>query len=214
MKIEFWLDYNNPICYKQHQDIVKIMESESYKDLDLLYRSYEMIPLYKPQGESFYDLMSQHYVLTLDEAKQLYPDLPSCFSPVSVFDAHRLSHLAKKYNLAFAYHKALFETYYEDKKDISSHDVLKEIATYIGLDIKEVSEVLSSDQYAFQVDSNRENAILKGIHDLPHIRIDGKVKLSGYHPYIDLVMNIMNYKKTQIHHEHCVGENCDRKKTR
>ena len=215
LKIEFWIDYNNPICYKQHQVLEAFLEKNPIEDLELLYRNYEMIPQFEPcESCTFYDLMSQHYVESIDDVKKMYPNLESHFRPVSVHDAHRLSHLAKKEECAFLYHKLLFDAYYEKHQNISAHDVLTHIAIKSGLNIQKINDVLTSDMYADQVKLNRENAIMKGIFELPHIRIDGKIKLSGFHNESELFLNIKLLSQAPKKHEHCEDGNCERKKTR
>ncbi|TNF07734.1 MAG: hypothetical protein EP317_04225 [Bacillota bacterium] len=215
MKLEFWIDYNNPICYKQHKVLEAFLKKHTFDDLELLYRNYEMIPNFEPSEScTFYELMSKHYVATLDEVKAMYPDIPTHFRPVKVHDAHRLSHLAKKEDCAFTYHQALFKAYYEDKKDISRHDVLIDIAKLIGLDTSKAIDLLSSDHFHDQVNQNRENAILKGIFELPHMRIDGKIKLSGFHDEPELYLHLKLISNHMNKHEHCEDGNCDRKKTR
>jgi len=144
----------------------------------------------------------------------MYPDIPKHFYPVKVIDAHRLSHLAKKHNLAFEYHTALFHAYYEELKDISNPDVLLQIGNQVGLDEALVKELLSSDLYLDQVQSNRENAIVKGIFELPHIRINGKIKLTCLHDEQMIIHHIIHAAQLNSRHEHCDDGNCERKKTR
>lgn len=215
MKIEFWVDYNHPLCYKQQKIIASIIRQYQFDDFELLYRNYEMIPNYEPSNnESFLDILSKHHGSSKEEIKLLYPDLPNDIKPVKVEDAHRLSHLAKKYHLSFEYHQAVFKAYYVQKKDISSHEVLRSIGLEIGLNLDEINEVLHSDLYQLQIESNRENANLKGIFELPHLRIDGKIKLSGYQDRQKLLTHLLKQSNYIPKQEHCEGENCERKKTR
>jgi len=215
LKLEFWIDYNNPICYKQHQELEAFLVMNPIDDLEILYRNYEMIPHFEPSEHcTFYELMSKHYVASIDEVKQMYKDISPSFKPVKVHDAHRLSHLAKKESCAFSYHKELFHTYYVKQEDISHHSVLLDIAKKVGLDEAKVIDVLDSNLYSDQVNQNRENAILKGIFELPHLRIDGKIKLAGLHDRHELFLHLKLLSSHQNKHEHCEDGNCERKKTR
>ena len=182
LKLEFWFDYLSPICYKQHQAIELLFKKYQFNDLELLYRSYEMIPKFEPLEDcTFYDILSKHHVLTIEETIKVFTDIPNDLKPVKVTDAHRLSHLAKKSEKAFEYNQMVFKYYYEYKKDISNQEVLMEISDKVGLNKEEVLYVLSSDRYLESVSLNRENAILKGIFEVPHMRIDGKIRLKNYH---------------------------------
>ncbi len=212
MKLEFWLDYLSPLCYMQHKSIESLLKDYKFEDLEILYRSYEMIPLFECDPECSFDLiMSKHHVITVEEAKKLMPKINKNVKPVKVYDAHRLSHLAKKEDCAFEFNKNIFKAYYEDNKDISDFDILTEIAKESGMSIHHVRSVLNSDQYANAVELNRENAIVKGIFELPHIRIDGKIRMNGYHSEKEILQQLnrasAHYSKT----EHCQDGNCGRK---
>jgi len=215
LKLEFWIDYNNPICYKQHQELEAFLQAHPIDDLEILYRNYEMIPNFEPSDNcSFYELMSKHYVATIDEVKMMYKDIDPSFKPVKVHDAHRLSHLAKKEDCAFLYHQILFHFYYDLHQDISHQEVLIKIAKKAGLDEEKVMDVLDNNHYHDQVNQNRENAIVKGIFEIPHLRIDGKIKLAGLHDRNELFLHIKLLSSHASKHEHCEDGNCERKKTR
>ncbi|MCF7930106.1 MAG: DsbA family protein [Acholeplasmataceae bacterium] len=213
MKLEIWLDYLSPLCYKQHKTIEKILLDYEFKNLELLYRSYEMIPFFSPEDDcTFHRILSKHHVISLNEAQKITEDVNPNLRPVQVIDAHRLSHLAKKEDCSFLFNLNVFKAYYEDHKDISDHQVLLDIAFQSGIDKTLTEEVLNSDMYLSQVQSNRENAIVKGIFELPHIRIDGKYRLNGYHNEKALLDELIRASAQFSKTEHCEGENCQRKK--
>ncbi len=215
MKLEFWLDYISPLCYKQHQVIEQLYKKYAFEDLELLYRSYEMIPSFEPEEDcTFHRVLSQHHVLTDDEVSMMFGDMPKSLKPVKVIDAHRLSHLAKKMDKAFDFNKQIFKTYYVEKQDISNHDVLRRVAKKVGLDPTMVDEVLRSNKFYDAVEMNRENAIVKGIFEIPHIRIDGKIRLAGFHSEEHLLDALTQASVKYVKTDCCEGENCERKKTR
>jgi len=111
-------------------------------------------------------------------------------------------------------HKELFHAYYEQQKDISNHDVLVEIGTKIGIEEDLIRAVLQSNLYLDSVQSNRENAIVKGIFELPHMRINGKLKLACLHDEKTIIDHIIQAEQLISRHEHCDDGNCERKKTR
>lgn len=100
----------------------------------------------------------------------------------STRDAHRLLDLSqlKSLDLQNALVERLFEAYHELEKDISSQEVLRELAIDAGLDGSEVDECLrsGSDPQKYSVDDegqeNKETMgpvpvfIIQGVH-----RIDG-----------------------------------------
>lgn len=214
MRLEIWLDYLSPLCYKQQKSVEKLLKLYQFKDLELLYRSYEMIPFFIPHTDcSFHTIMSKHHVISIEEAERITAEIHPNLKPVSVIDAHRLSHLAKKENCSLAYNTNVFKAFYDEHKDISDHQVLLDIAIQSGINEDEARLVLSSDLYLTQVQSNRENAIVKGIFELPHIRIDGKHRLNGYHDDQALLDQLIHASAQYVKNEYCEGENCHRKKT-
>jgi predicted DsbA family dithiol-disulfide isomerase len=213
MKIEFWLDYLNPICYYQHKIIECMIKSDHLSAFDITYRNYEMKPGFDPQkGDTLKDLLEYHYACSFETIKKKYPICLKDIKLVTVIDAHRLSHLAKKYQLGFQYHQLLFAAFYSEKLDISNHQVLLEIALEIGLDENEIVETLNSNLYLEQVMNNRDNAIVKGITEIPHLRIDGTVNLSGFVAKTELINQIEKAKLQNQKFRHCIGEHCTRKK--
>ena len=215
MKLELWLDYLSPLCYKQHQSLEDLLKKYKFDNLEIFYRSYEMIPLFKPEKRcSFHTILSKHHMISEDEAKKIVSDIDAKIRPVEVFDAHRLSHLAKKENCSFIYNKNVFDAYYKAHKDISNHDVLREIGIASGISLEQINEVLSTDMYKNQVQSNRENAIVKGIFELPYMRIDGKYKMSGFHDVDDLLKQLKHANAQYKVSDYCEGEKCGRKKAK
>lgn len=213
MKIEFWLDYLSPECYKQHQALELLIKKYTFDDLELLYRSYELIPNIDLENHpSLEDVLMKHHMISFEEAKSLTKGYSAYVKPVKVHDVHRISHLAKKSNLAFEFNQAIFKAYYQNFKDISKSETLIEIGVRIGLIREQVEHVLSSDMFHDAVLLNRENATIKGIFEVPHIRINGKIRLKGYHTDEQIIEAIslasIKYQETDF----CIGENCERKK--
>ncbi len=213
MRLEIWLDYLSPLCYQQQKSIERFFKLYGFKDLELLYRSYEMIPFFTPSKEcTFYTILSKHHVISIQEAEKIASHIHSDLRPVSVIDAHRLSHLAKKENCSFLYNSNVFKAFYEDHKDISNHQVLLDIAVQSGMQENDVREVLSSEIFLSQVQSNRENAIVKGIFELPHMRINGKKRLNGYYDEKSLLDELTHAIAQYAKSEYCDDGNCHRKK--
>ncbi|PKK87771.1 MAG: hypothetical protein CVV61_04065 [Tenericutes bacterium HGW-Tenericutes-6] len=213
MKIEFWLDYLSPECYKQHQALELLFKKYTFNDLELLYRSYELIPnIDLENNQTLEDVLMKHHIISYDEAKALVNGYSDYIKPVKVHDVHRISHLAKRSNVSFEFNQAIFKAYYQNFKDISDPKVLIEIGTKVGLKKEQIEHVLASDMFHDAVLLNRENATIKGIFDVPHIRIDGKIRLKGYHSDEQMIEAIslasIKYQETDF----CEGEHCDRKK--
>lgn len=219
MRIELWVDYLCPLTYRVHQNLIDTIHTYSDpKSFEVLYRSYEMIPNQQLQGTPLVKYLALHHMMTDEEVmnycKCIQVDIQD-LTVVDVKNAHQLSHLAKHKGLAMQMNQALFEAYFKHHLDIGNPDVLLELGSEVGLNPLEIKDVFDHQTYRNAVDLNRENARLKGIHDVPHMRIDGKHRLDGYIQAFDIKQTISKAKATNLYQkEHCEGENCERKKTR
>ncbi|KAH8668784.1 DSBA-like thioredoxin domain-containing protein [Xylariales sp. PMI_506] len=96
-------------------------------------------------------------------------------------DAHRLIRLAKskggeEENLVVM---ALFRRYFEESGDITSREMLADVAAQAGIDRDEAVEWLESGNGAQEVDQEVQAAYAKGIHGVPNFTIQGKYVVDG-----------------------------------
>jgi predicted DsbA family dithiol-disulfide isomerase len=96
-------------------------------------------------------------------------------------DSHRLVQLGKSKSpqMQTRVVEELFKAYFENEQDITSHEVLKQAGIKAGLEEKEVTEWLESDQGGKQVDEEVGNAQSMFISGVPHFTIENRYKLEG-----------------------------------
>lgn len=211
MTLDIWFDYLCPQSYLLHQSLLEVVK-EWKEPLDIKYRSYEMLPGLMPGAEhSLFDVISKHLLIERCEVEEFFKSFPQIkdLKPYDVYDAHRMLHLAKSYHLEFEWVTRLLKDYYENQKDISDHAYLLQIAESIGIHKMRAKDVLSSDEYGNRVKSNRENAILKGIHRIPHMRIDGRLPMQGSQTKEQLFIALTHAKHTRSKFTLCEGEECE-----
>ena len=104
----------------------------------------------------------------------------------STRDAHRLTLLSQTTTTASSHEiqdrlvEKLFEAYHELEKDISSPDVLREIAVDAGLDGSEVREWLGSDNRGGDtVDAEARRNREAGVSGVPMFVIQGEHRVDG-----------------------------------
>lgn len=73
----------------------------------------------------------------------------------------------------------LFHAYFEEGGDITSFDLLTDVAVKAGFDRAEASDWLRSDQGGKEVDQEVEAANALGIHGVPNFTIQGDWKVDG-----------------------------------
>ena len=149
-------------------------------------------------------LKSNDILELLDREFPKYKELPLLNTEL----AHELAHLAKRNNLAKEYNTLVLKSYFELGKDISDKGVLLDIAKEIGLDYELAKQTLETKCYIKQIISNKENALYKGIDEIPHLRVNIK---NNYNKYLskeeikEVFSKVLNNNKKV---EYC-GEFCD-----
>ena len=99
----------------------------------------------------------------------------------STRDAHRLIYLSqtKSPQVQGTLVEKLFEAYHELEKDISSTDVLRELAIDAGLNVSEVGEWLNSSLGAESVDTEALKNRERGVSGVPIFVIQGVHRVDG-----------------------------------
>lgn len=96
----------------------------------------------------------------------------------NTFNAHRLTWLAGKSGLATEMAVRILRAYFGEGQNISHAETLAVLAGEIGLDTKAVSRFLASHEGVEDVRQLEKQAVSRGIHGVPHIRI-GNETMSG-----------------------------------
>lgn len=96
-------------------------------------------------------------------------------------DSHRLIQLGKSKGpeMQTKVVEALFKAYFEDEKDITSHEVLKESGMIAGLGEQEVKAWLDSDKGGPEVDKEVREAQRKDISGVPNFTLQEKYEIGG-----------------------------------
>ena len=100
----------------------------------------------------------------------------------NTFDAHRLLHWAELAGRQRELKMALFDAYFTQGQDPSSHEVLLKAVADAGLDADTAAEVLSSGRYADEVRAREQFYQQNGISSVPAISINERHLISGGQP--------------------------------
>lgn len=100
----------------------------------------------------------------------------------NTFDAHRLLHWAGLEGRQLALKHALFQAYFTDGEDPSSHETLAGLAEKAGLDATRARKILSSDEYAKEVREREHFYLDLGIHAVPSVIINERHLIRGAQP--------------------------------
>ena len=100
----------------------------------------------------------------------------------NTFDAHRLLHWAALEGRQKQLKMALFDAYFTQGQNPSSHDVLLKVAGDVGLDTAKAAEVLASGAYADEVRAQERFYQQNGINSVPAVIINERHLISGGQP--------------------------------
>jgi predicted DsbA family dithiol-disulfide isomerase len=82
-----------------------------------------------------------------------------------------------------AFHDAVMHAYWQEARDISDQNLLKEIAAHVGLPIDNFDTMLASPAFEGQVDADIEQAHEYGLDAVPALIFAEKYLVMGAQPY-------------------------------
>lgn len=196
MKVEIWSDVMCPFCYIGKRHFEEAIEKLPFKNEILVdWKSYQLNPEYhNTNNETIYDYLSRSKGMPIEQAKQMTKQVVAMGEnaglklnfdtnvPANTFNAHRLIHLAAKYNLQDLAEEKLFEAHFTQSKNIGENAVLIAIATEIGLEKGEAEKVLNSNEFAEAVRYDIYESQNLGIRGVPYFVMDRKYGVSGAQP--------------------------------
>ncbi len=193
MKVQIWSDVVCPYCYIGKREFEKALSQFPHKDeVEVEWKSFELdreAPVRSP--DDMFDHLAKKYGKTRDEAKAMVAGTVERARSVgleyamekavlgSSFDAHRLIQYAKTKGKGDAAEERLFQAFFMRGEHIGDHEVLKQIASEIGLDAKEVGTMLASDAFTEAVHADEYEAQQIGVRGVPFFVLDNKYAVSG-----------------------------------
>ena len=112
-------------------------------------------------------------------------------------DSHRLIQLGKAKSPAVQTRvvEELFAAYFENERDITSHDVLVDAGVKAGLNAAEVKEWLGSGKGGPEVDKEVQEAYEQSISGVPNFTIQDQFEIGGAQEPADFVQLFERVKK-------------------
>ena len=205
MTLTIWSDFACPYCYIGETRLEKAIEELGIKDdVQIDYRAFELDPTTpKEVTTTTPERFARKYGLSVDGAKQQIEHISELGRELGIDfrymttrysntrDAHRLMKLAEeKYDRATVgrLNEALFAAYFTENLVLSDHDVLTAKAVSVGMDEKEVREMLASDKYDDEVRFDEREAGMRGVRGVPYIVFNGDFAVPG-------AMSIDNFRQ-------------------
>ena len=193
MKVEIWSDVMCPFCYIGKRKFELALKNFPHREkVEITWKSFQLNPdmvtdpdkninqyLAEAKGWSLKQAEdANNYVTDIAKNVGLTYNMDKAIVANS-FDAHRLSHLAKKYNKQDALEEQLFLAYFTEGKNTADHNILTEIGVGIGLDEQEIKTMLNSNEFSAEVNKDILEAQMVGARGVPFFVFDRKYAVSG-----------------------------------
>jgi predicted DsbA family dithiol-disulfide isomerase len=196
LKVQIWSDIMCPFCYIGKRRIEEALQNFEHKEaVEIEWKSYQLDASFIASPEdNMVEHLAEKYRKDNDWAQNMLDNMTQNAKAAGLdfhfekailansFNAHRLLHLAKKYNLANDLEELLFKAYLTEGKDINDLDTLSKLGIEVGLDVESVAQVLNSDAYGTEVQKDQEEANAIGVQGVPFFVLDNKYAISGAQP--------------------------------
>lgn len=215
MKVEIWSDVMCPFCYIGKRKFESaLLQLDEKENIEIIWKSFQLDPEMKTDASrSINEYLAERKGWTLDYAKNVNAHVTGMAKEVGLtydfdkaivansFNAHRISHLAKKHGLSDAMEEVLFKAYFTEGKNIDDKATLLELAISIGLKKEDVEIALFTDQFADAVKRDVLEAQQIGVRGVPFFVIDRKYAVSGAQSpevFLDALTKAKNESKMDI----------------
>ena len=193
-----------PFCYIGKRNYEKAVEQfQGRNDIELVWKSYQLDPTTQSvPGKKAAEYLAERYGREVSWAEEMQANVTSQAKAVGLqydfdksviansFDAHRLSHLAKKHGIGNQMEEIIFRSYFTDGKDVADHETLVQLGKEVGLDETEIRSMLTSDLYADAVRNDIAEAQQIGVKGVPFFVMDRKYAVSGAQPVESFIQTL------------------------
>lgn len=196
MKVEIWSDVMCPFCYIGKNNFEKALEKLPFKDeIEVEWKSFQLDPTLNPgETKTTFEYFKEKKGVSEPQAKQMTEQVSKMGSIAGIhfnfdkaiitntFSAHKLLHLAKKYDKANEMEEALFIAHFIDGKNVGDISILVDIAGSLGINTDEARKALTSEEFDHEVENDFSEAKNHGISGVPFFILNGKYAVSGAQP--------------------------------
>lgn len=193
MKVEIWSDVMCPFCYIGKRRFEDALQQFGRRDeIKVEWKSFQLNPhMQTDPNVNINQYLAEAKGWTLDHAKNMNDYVTNMAAEAGLtynfdkaivansFNAHRLSHLAKKHGLGEAAEEALFKAYFTDGKNTDDKETLVELGVSIGLNADEIRQTVDGDAFADEVRHDIAEAQYLGIQGVPFFVMNNKYGVSG-----------------------------------
>lgn len=194
MIIDVWSDVVCPWCFIGKRRLEKALAGFEHRDeIVIRHRAFQLQPDaigVVPTGKH----LAEKYRVSSEQVKEMQANVCAvadgeglCYNlddtlSGNTFDAHRVLLYAATINKQDELLEAMYSGYFEKSIPLFSHQDICAVAESIGIDSKDIMNILESDQFTNEVIADRELASQLGATGVPFFVVDMKYGISGAQP--------------------------------
>lgn len=196
LKVQIWSDVMCPYCYIGKRRIEGALAQFEHKDhVEIEWKSFQLDASFKASpDDNIINHLATKYGKDKAWAKEMTDNMTQNAKNSGLdfhfekailansHNAHRLLHLAKKYDLGNELKEQLLKAYLTDGKDVNNLETLSALGQQVGLEKAIVEEVLHSNAYSDEVKKDIAMAQQIGVQGVPFFVFDNKYAISGAQP--------------------------------
>ncbi|MBB2951883.1 DsbA family oxidoreductase [Sphingobacterium sp. JUb56] len=197
MKIEIWSDIVCPFCYIGKKRLEQALASFPHRDeVEIIWKSYQLHPQF-PQdaaGIPAVEYIKNAKGLTKEETLGMMQQVQSIGKSleidfdfeksliVNTLNGHRLIHFAQEHGLGNILKERLLKAHFSEGVDVNDTNILVNLAAEVGMDKKEVQEMLLSDRFTYEVTQDIQEGVNLGLRGVPFFVFNQKFGIAGAQP--------------------------------
>ena len=196
VNVTYWSDYACPFCYIGVTHLEQALENLGFAGrVQLRMRSFELDP-HAPRtcGSDTTERFGAKYGLSPALAAERVAEITqiaheagledfdyASTRSTSTFDAHRLTKYAQAVepDRVDALEHALYNAYFCQGLELADHEVLRAVATRVGLNANAVERILTTRACMQEVRLDEREAVVRGIRAVPYFVLGGKTVVPG-----------------------------------
>jgi predicted DsbA family dithiol-disulfide isomerase len=185
-----------PFCYIGKNNFEEALNKLPFKDeVQVEWKSFQLDPSLDPkQTQNTIEYFREKKGFPEAQATQMISQVAQMGKGAGIdfnfekalitntFSAHKLLHLAKKYNKSNEMEEALFIAHFIDGKNVGDTEVLVSLAESLDLDKEEARQAVTTDQWNNEVNQDILEARNNGVSGVPFFVLNGKYAVSGAQP--------------------------------
>lgn len=183
-----------PWCYIGHARLMRALETRPDHDFQIEWHPFQLNPDMPPEGMDRRDYLETKFggkkgaidfydnIVKAAEDSGLNVNFDKIDRTPNTIDAHRVIHWAGVEGKQTPFVSALFKAFFQDGKDISKHDVLKDVAASVTIDPDMIGKLLAQDVDKEGIRARDKNAREKGVSGVPCFIVAGQYVVQGAQP--------------------------------